>query len=339
MSNETNQHNCPDLHPPSLFSPNQHLPVLLPEVVAGLNIGPNMQIIDGTFGGGGHTAAFLEQNAPNGQVLAIDADPQAIARARRRFPTEIAQQRLLVTHSPYARLGEITRDENFSAFQAVDAILLDLGVSSFQLDSAERGFSFSQKGPLDMRMDPTQGLDAAEIVNFWSETDLADLIFRYGDERQSRRIARAIVQQRPIDSTDELAQVIANAKRAKRTPRGGKRKGIHPATLTFQALRIAVNQELNQLETVLPICLALLKPGGRICVISFHSLEDRIVKRWIQAEAQTYVPDPAHFYGGYERTPSLQIITRKPITPSDEEQSNNPRSRSAKLRIAERMKG
>jgi len=335
MLNETSQSHCQEQDSPILSDANHHLPVLLSEVITGLNIRPNMQIIDGTFGGGGHSAAFLEQSTPSGQVLAIDADPQAIVRAERRFPNEITQRRLFITQSPYVRLDEIVQKDAFSAFQTVDAILLDLGVSSFQLDTARRGFSFSHEGPLDMRMDPGQSLDAYEIVNTWSETALADLIYRYGDERQSRRIARAMVQKRPIHSTKQLAQIVAGAKRVKTN--GGRRKMIHPATLTFQALRIAVNQELEQLEAVLPICLALLKPGGRICVISFHSLEDRIVKRWMQAEARTYVSDPMYLYGGYERTPGLQIITRKPIVPTDEEQTRNPRSRSAKLRIAQRI--
>ncbi|MCB0058526.1 MAG: 16S rRNA (cytosine(1402)-N(4))-methyltransferase RsmH, partial [Caldilineaceae bacterium] len=199
------------------------------------------------------------------------------------------------------------------------------------IDSAERGFSFQQDGPLDMRFDLTAATTAADIVNHWDEQALADLIYEYGEERQSRRIARAIVRERPFATTAELANVVERALGGRRGSR------IHPATRTFQALRIVVNQELQQLEEALPQALRLLKPGGRLAVISFHSLEDRIVKQWMQNEARSYVPDPTRLHGGFDRQPTLRILTKKPAVAGEDEVSRNPRSRSAKLRVAEKL--
>lgn len=318
----------PEPAPTSMTPDPGHIPVLLDEVLAGLQLQPGGTAIDCTLGGGGHTAHFLAQTAPTGRVLGLDADPAAIERVSNRFAEEIAAGRLVVVHAPFERVAEVAAANNFAQ---VDAILLDLGVSSFQLDEAERGFSLMQPGPLDMRFDPEQPLSAADIVNHWSERELADLIYQYGEERHSRRIARFLVQNRPITTTQQLAELVTRAV-------GGRRgERIHPATRTFQALRIAVNRELEQLTTVLPQALSLLRPGGRIAVISFHSLEDRIVKQWCQAEAATFVHDRMHPRGGYERTPALRIVTPKPITPSSQEVERNPRSRSAKLRIAERI--
>lgn len=305
-----------------------HIPVLLTEVVAELQIQPGARIIDGTVGGGGHTEAMLAQSAPNGQLLGLDADWAAIERVQKRLAPEVANGRLQLVHAYFEQMPTVARQHGF---EAVDAILLDLGVSSFQIDSAERGFSFQQDGPLDMRFDLTASTTAADIVNHWDERALADLIYEYGEERQSRRIARAIVRERPFATTAELANVVERALGGRRGSR------IHPATRTFQALRIGVNRELEQLAHVLPACLALLAVGGRLAVISFHSLEDRIVKRWMQAEAQTYTPDPLHPMGGTERTPTGRIITRKPIEASAQEVAQNPRSRSAKLRVIERL--
>jgi 16S rRNA (cytosine1402-N4)-methyltransferase len=235
---------------------------------------------------------------------------------------------LVVVHSEFDQLAAAAAHYDFSQ---VDAILLDLGVSSFQLDQGQRGFSLMQTGPLDMRFDPEQSPSAADIVNEYNERELADLIYQFGEERHSRRIARYLVQHRPITTTEELADLVTKAV-------GGRRgERIHPATRTFQALRIAVNRELEQLTTVLPQALSLLRPGGRLAVISFHSLEDRIVKQWSQAEAASYVQDRMHPRGGYERTPTLRLVTSKPITPSSQEMERNPRSRSAKLRIIERL--
>jgi 16S rRNA (cytosine1402-N4)-methyltransferase len=301
-----------------------HAPVLLAEVMDGLLVGPGMRMIDGTLGGGGHTAAFLQNSAPDGQVLGIDADPAALRRVRERLAEEIAQGRLRLAAGNF---GEIEALAQTHGFAAVDAILLDLGVSSFQLETADRGFSFSQEGPLDMRFDPTQGESAADIVNSWPETELADLLYHYGEERQSRRIARYLVQHRPFTTTAHLAAAIERAVGGRRGSR------LHPATQSFQALRIVVNRELEQLQQALPQCLRLLKPRGRLAVISFHSLEDRIVKQWMQAEAATSVSDPALLAGHRPRTPTVALITRKPITASTVELQRNPRSRSAKLRI------
>ncbi len=305
-----------------------HRPVLLAEVLNGLHIKIGAWLIDCTLGGGGHTAAILEHSAPDGRVLGLDADPAALRRTKRLLADAVESQRLVLVKSSFERLEEVAGDHGFAP---VDGILLDLGVSSFQLETAERGFSFMAGGPLDMRFDPEAHTSAADIVNQWDEWSLADLIFRYGEEPKSRRIARYLVQHRPFHTTTELAAAIEAAV--------GGRKGsrIHPATRTFQALRIAVNRELEQLAQTLPQCLRVLKPGGRLAVISFHSLEDRIVKQWMQQEARSYVPDPARLEGGYEREPTLRVVTRKPVEAGVAEMAQNPRSRSAKLRIAEKL--
>lgn len=306
----------------------QHIPVLLDEVLSELQIQPGTKAIDATLGNGGHTSALLACSAPDGQVLALDADSEALDRVRPQLPQEIEAGRLTLVHANFGELAPVAAQHGF---EPVDAILLDLGVSSPQLDTPERGFSFMHDGPLDMRLDATRGISAADIVNTWEQQEIADIIYQYGEERQSRRIARRIVENRPFSSTKALADVVASAV-------GGRRKSrIHPATRTFQALRIAVNAELEMLERVLPQCLQLLRPGGRIAVISFHSLEDRIVKQWMNHEASSRISDPMHPMGGYERTPTLRTITKKPITPSAAEIEQNPRSRSAKLRIAEKL--
>ena len=305
-----------------------HVPVLLDEVLSGLRIRPGAWLIDGTLGGCGHTAAFLAQSAPDGRVLGLDADPAAMRRAKRLLLDAVQSGRLVLVKSSFDRMETVAGNHGFAP---VDGILLDLGVSSYQLETPERGFSFMTGGPLDMRFDPEAHTSAADIVNRWDERSLADLLFRYGEESQSRRIARYLVQHRPFHTTTALADAIVAAV--------GGRKGsrIHPATRTFQALRIAVNRELEQLEQTLPQCLRVLKPGGRLAVISFHSLEDRIVKQWMQQEARSYVPDPARLEGGYEREPTLRVITRKPVEAGAAEKAQNARSRSAKLRIAEKL--
>ena len=308
-------------------SEKSHLPVLLAEAVDRLSVKPASIVIDCTFGGGGHTAEILARISPSGRVLALDADPAAIERGERRFTQEIASGRLVLVNANFASLEVVASARGFGD---ADAILLDLGVSSFQIDEPGRGFSFQSDGPLDMRMDPHQKLTAYVIVNEWPESELADTIYMYGDERKSRRIARRIVAQRPIRSTAQLAGVVTDAV-------GGRRgQRIHPATRTFQALRIAVNGELDSLRSVLPQCLEVLRPGGRLAVISFHSLEDRIVKQWMQQEAADFLRDPAHPFGGVERTPTVRLLERKPVMPSAEEVSRNPRSRSARLRVAEK---
>ena len=285
-----------------------HVPVLYYEVMAALNIIANGTYIDGTLGGGGHAQGMLERSSPAGRLLGLDRDPRALEIAQQRL--QAFAGRLIVVNRSFAAIGEVARAHGFTQ---ADGILLDLGLSSLQLADPARGFSLLSDGPLDMRFDPTHILQADEIVNHWSEHELADMVYRYGEEPRSRQIARAIVRNRPLHSTTELAAVIA---------RGAQRRGrIHPATRTFQALRIAVNDELTEIERALPQSVELLQRGGRLAVIAFHSLEDRLVKNFMRAQQQAGL---------------LSILTKKPLTATAAEASANPRSRSAKLRIAVR---
>ncbi len=296
----------------------EHQPVMLAEVLQGLALQPGDDVIDGTLGGGGHAVAMLQAIAPDGRLLGLDADPAAVARCHRRMANEVT-----------AGLREIAEAHRF---KAVAGILLDLGLSSFQLAEPGRGVSFQVAAPLDMRFDPSQGTPASELVNQLPEDVLADLIYRYGEERRSRRIARAIVRSRPIRDTVHLAQVITAAT-------GGRREPIHPATRTFLALRIAVHQELDVLASILPQAVTLLQPGGKLAVITFHSLEDRIVKHFFQQEARDCICPPQVLTCVCGHRATLRLITRRPRSPSAEEIARNPRSRSARLRIAERLPG
>lgn len=306
---------------PSVF---QHIPVLLSAVLAALQPRPGACFIDATVGGAGHALPLLQAAQPGGRLLGIDADPAALAAARARLGAAgLPTASFTLVHGHFAELAALAHQHGFDA---VDGILLDLGVSSYQLDTAARGFSFAADGPLDMRLDPRGGPTAADLVNQLDEQELADVIYRYGEERGSRRIARLIVERRrqaPITTTGELAALVQRA-----IGRGGRER-IHPATRTFQALRIAVNQELAQLEAALPQAVALLRPAGRLAVISFHSLEDRIVKQFFRAEAGYGTSEPLH-------PPRLTVLTRKPIVADAAECAANPRARSAKLRVAER---
>lgn len=279
--------------------------------------------MDGTVGAGGHTAALLAASAPDGQVFGFDRDQSALDLAKR----QLAQfgQRVHLFHANFDRLAQTARAHNLPP---ADGILLDLGVSSMQFDQPERGFSFQAEGPLDMRMDASAGPTATDLVNSLPEEELANLIYRYGEERHSRRIARAIVKARPLSSTAELAQLVLRASRSERTK-------IHPATRTFQALRIAVNDELGALERTLPQALACLNPGGRLAVISFHSLEDRIVKNYFRQEAQDCICPPEQPVCTCRHKATIDIITKRPITASLVEIDANPRARSAKLRVVE----
>ncbi len=303
-----------------------HVPVLLPQVIAGLALRPDARCIDGTLGGGGHAEALLTATGPDGRLLGLDADPAAVARSGSRLAA--FGERVVLVHASFRRLAAVAAAHEFSQ---VEAILLDLGMSSFHLADADRGFSFQVEGPLDMRMDPTQPLTAAEIVNEWPADDLADVIYEYGEETRSRRIARAIVAARPLQTTTELASVVSQA------VGGARGERIHPATRVFQALRICVNDELGALEAVLPQIVTLLAPGGRCAIISFHSLEDRRVKQFIQRESRDCIcpPDLPQCVCGHRAT--LKAITKKPIEPDEAEIRLNPRSRSAKLRIAEKL--
>ncbi len=307
----------------------QHIPVMPAEVLEALRPHPDGRYIDGTAGGGGHTT-LLEQSAPDGQVLAIDTDPQALARIAERLKEPLAAGRLVLAQGNFARLKSIAEK---AGFRQVDGLLLDLGFSSDQLADRERGFSFTGDAPLDMRFDPTTPTTAADLVNTLSETELADLIWRYGEERRSRQIARRIVQARarqPITRTTELARLAA-------TGVPGHPGGIHPATRTFQALRIAVNDELKHLEEALPQAIDLLAPGGRLAIISFHSLEDRIVKRYLQTEARDCICPPRAPVCICGHQARVRLITSHPLLASPAEQQQNPRARSAKLRVAERL--
>ena len=304
-----------------------HTPVLLEEVLAGLAIRADGRYCDATFGRGGHTAAMLDALGPGGRVVAIDRDGEAIRAGRLRFADE---PRLTLMRGSFARLEELVRTAEVEG--ELHGVLLDLGVSSPQLDEADRGFSFMQDGPLDMRMDNETGQTAAEWLARASERELADTMHRLGEERFARRIARAIVGARaeaPIERTGQLAAVIAAA-----VP--SREPGKHPATRSFQAIRMRVNAELESLEAALPQALRLLAPGGRLCVISFHSLEDRMVKRFIQRETRG---DP--HYAGLPRVPPHARPRLRKIggatMPSDAEIARNPRARSAVLRVAERI--
>jgi 16S rRNA (cytosine1402-N4)-methyltransferase len=302
-----------------------HTPVLLAESIAGLQARPGGYFIDCTVGLGGHAAAILEKILPSGKLLGIDADPEAIRISRDKLSDY--GEALTLVNDNFVNLEAICKRYQF---HPVDGILFDLGISSLQLDTAERGFSFHLDAHLNMRFDAGQGLTASEIVNTFSEQELARLIAQYGEERHSRRIARHIVQNRPIATTLELAHLIEQVS-------GSKRGKIHPATRTFMALRIAVNRELENLEQALEQTIDLLRPGGRLAVISYHSLEDRISKQFMRRAASSCLCPPGTIMCRCGHVPSLKLISRKVIRPTSLEIESNPRSRSAKLRIAERL--
>jgi 16S rRNA (cytosine1402-N4)-methyltransferase len=307
---------------------NEHEPVLYQEILFYLRPGPGGKYIDGTVGAGGHTAGLLEESEPDGRVLALDRDAEAIAYCQQRLAS--MGNRLMLERANYANMAEIATRYDFTA---VDGILLDLGLSSRQLAAAERGFSFQSDGPLDMRFDPTQGSTAADLLNELDEPELAKILQRYGEIAPSRRVARAIVEARPLETTSQLVEV------AERSMRGHRRRGakrIHPATRLFQALRIAVNDELGALEGVLPDAVKLLRPGGRLAVISFHSLEDRIVKQFIRNESRECSCPPEAPVCTCDRKPRLRKVTKKIVRPSEQEMDANPRSRSARLRVAQK---
>jgi 16S rRNA (cytosine1402-N4)-methyltransferase len=309
--------------------PDGHVTVLLHEAVDAIGPVPGGVYIDGTFGGGGHASLLLERVGGDATLYAIDADPDAIHRAR-LLAASLLGHGVVPVHANFSELAEIARERNI---EQVDGVLLDLGLSSFQLDQPERGFAFRFEGPLDMRFDPSRGPSAAELVNSLDATGLADLLWRYGEESRSRQIARAIVQHRdtrPIVTTTELAAIVETAV-------GGRRgKAIHPATKTFQALRIAVNEELSALETVLQSAIDLLRPGGRIAVISFHSLEDRIIKQTFARASQACICPPDQPVCTCDHWASVRRVG-KPVRPSAGEIAGNPRSRSAIMRVAERI--
>jgi 16S rRNA (cytosine1402-N4)-methyltransferase len=317
---------------------SHHLPVLYKEIIHALQPMRGGRYVDGTLGAGGHARGILEACAPDGQLLGLDVDPQALTIARKTLAHY--EHRIHLVQASYttltAQLQQLGWDE-------VDGIVLDLGASSMQFDTAERGFSFMQDAPLDMRFGPHALQTAADIVNTFDERELADLIYEYGEERDSRKIARAIVNKRPLHTTRELVAAIEAV--SPRRGSFGKLRSVHPATRTFQALRIAVNDELSSIKEVLPQAVASLKQrperdegsGGRIAVISFHSLEDRIVKEYFREQSKDLVNPPYEQLYEVERKAIIKEVNRKPITPSEEETKSNPRARSAKLRIAEKI--
>lgn len=302
-----------------------HKPVLYQEIIHALQPRNGGRYVDGTLGAGGHARGVLEACAPDGQLLGLDVDPQALAIARETLAPYEGRVHLV-------QASHITLSEQLASLKwdAIDGIVLDLGASSMQFDNPERGFSFMQDGPLDMRFGVNATMSADEIINTFDERELADIIFKYGEDRDSRKIARAIVQARPLHTTGELVAVIEKA-----SPRRGDK--THPATQTFQALRIAVNDELAAVEITLPQAVAALKSGGRCAVISFHSLEDRIVKEYFREQSKDLINPPYERIYEVERKAVVKLVNKKPILPTEEETKDNPRARSAKLRVVEKL--
>lgn len=340
-----------DRKDPNAIEPEfHHVPVLRDEVVAAFAPVPPGWVVDGTVGGAGHARAILEAH-PHLSVLGIDRDPLAVEVARERLAP--FGPRSVVVHSRFDRLRDTMRllhrtpktseagptatpdrgDETTDAPEGLSGFLIDLGVSSPQLDRGARGFSYRHGGPLDMRMDPTSGRTAADFINTAAEDEIARVLRRFGDERHAGRIARAIVASRPIETTNELADVVRDA-----IPAAARRTGGHPATRTFQALRIEVNDELDQLERVLGDALDVLVPGGRVAAITYHSGEDRIVARRLRdAAADNCICPPGTGACRCGGAPSVKLVPRKAITATEEEIAANPRARSARLRVAEML--
>jgi 16S rRNA (cytosine1402-N4)-methyltransferase len=310
---------------PNAAGAGLHAPVLYQQVLSALRPSAGSRYIDGTLGAGGHAFGILEASSPDGLLLGIDRDPEALTHASAHLID--FGPRALLRQGSFATMASIAKGEGWAGVQGV---LLDLGLSSVQLADASRGFSFQHDGPLDMRFDRSQPLSAAELVNHASEEELVDILLRYGEERRARRIARAILSARPLGSTTELAAVVANSVH-------GERSRIHPATRTFQALRIAVNDELTALEAGLEQAVDLLGPAGRVVVIAFHSLEDRIVKGFFREESRECICPPEQPECTCHHRARLRVITRRPIRPTEEEVAQNPRSRSARMRVAERL--
>jgi 16S rRNA (cytosine1402-N4)-methyltransferase len=283
---------------------------MVTEAMEALNVRPGGTYVDCTLGAGGHACAVLERTGATGRLLGIDADPASLNLAA--VALKPFEQSVVLVQANFSELSRVCEEHGFTAN---DGILFDLGISSMQIDTAERGFSFQREAPLDMRFDSAAGPSAADIINSYSEREIARILWEYGEERRSRQIAHRIVEQRPILSTLRLADIVLQVL-------GSRRGKIHPATRTFMALRIAVNRELDNLKLALEQAVVLLRSGGRLVVISYHSLEDRIVKQFMRAEATEH---------------ALSLITRKVIRPTSEELRSNPRSRSARLRVAERL--
>jgi 16S rRNA (cytosine1402-N4)-methyltransferase len=310
----------------------QHAPVLYQQVLAALEPRAGGHYIDGTLGGGGHARGILEAAGPDGELLGLDRDPRALVQAAASLA--LFAERV---HLRRATFAEMAFHASELKWARVDGILLDLGLSSMQLDDPARGFSFRFEAPLDMRFDPDQRLTAGEIVNDWPEDELAQVLRDYGEQPGAGRVAQAIVGARPIRTTTELAGVVARAAGRRRSLRDDSRNGIHPATQTFQALRIAVNGELEALERGLEAVPGLLEAGGRLVVISFHSLEDRLVKRFLRREERDCVCPPRQPVCTCGHRATMVVPVRRPIRPEAQEIRANPRSRSARMRSGERL--
>lgn len=309
----------------------EHKPVLLDEVIRYLRCTPGKFFVDGTVGGGGHARAILEKTAPDGRLIGIDWDEKALVKARSNLQSY--EERLVLVQENFALIGPVLARLHI---QAVDGILLDLGLSSFQVDEAARGFSFNLAGPLDMRMDTREKNTAAHLVNTLSEDKLAAIIRNFGEERWHRRIARHIVRARDveaIETTDRLARVVYSA-----IPAGKRSRQRHPATRTFQALRLAVNRELDHLQTFLQGALDWLKPGGRLAIVSFHSLEDRLVKQAFANWARSCRCPARSPICQCEGRPLVRLVNKKPVVPGKSEIQANPRARSGRLRVVEKQK-
>lgn len=302
-----------------------HKPVLYQEIIHALQPHTGGRYVDGTLGAGGHARGILEACAPDGHLLGLDVDANALALARETLAPY--ERRIHLVQASHITLSAQLASLNWNA---IDGIVLDLGASSMQFDNPERGFSFMQAGPLDMRFGINAKLTAEEIVNTFDEKELAEIIFKYGEDRDSRKIAKAIVMNRPLHTTRELVAVIEKA-----SPRRGDR--VHPATQTFQALRIFVNDELAAVEQTLPQAVASLRSGGRCAVISFHSLEDRIVKDYFREQSKALVNPPYEKIYAQEREAVVKLVNKKPIVSTEQEVKENPRARSAKLRIVEKL--
>lgn len=307
-----------------------HVSVFATEAVEALQPEPDHIYVDCTLGGAGHSGRILQASSPTGRLIAIDQDLTAIANAQNVLAPY--DGRFTIVHSNFRRLEEIVAE---LGLEGVDGVLFDLGVSSPQLDEGERGFSYQHDAPLDMRMDKTQPFTAHDLVNTYSQNELAKILFEYAEEKWSKRIAEFIVRERakgPIETTGQLVDIIKAA-----IPAAARREGPHPAKRTFQAIRIAVNDELNVFAEAIQQAIRVLNPGGRVAIITFHSLEDRIAKLALQEAAKGCICPPQLPICQCSNEPKVKIITRKPIMPSEEELAHNPRARSAKLRIAEKL--
>jgi len=305
-----------------------HVSVLVREAIGFLRPAPGGRYVDGTLGGGGHSEAILVASGPDGQVLGLDRDDEAITAARERL--RVFGARAIAKQASFSEVREVLAE---IGWVGADGMILDLGVSSWQIDAPERGFSFRLGGRLDMRMDRRQFLDAYRIVNTATAQELTRIFRDYGEEPQARRIADRIFaerKKRSIESTDELARLVEGAK-------GGRRRDHHPATQVFQALRIAVNQELDQLERFLADGFDVLRPGGRLVIISFHSLEDRLVKNAFRRWSRTCLCPPRALVCQCGWSQKVKVLTKRPVVPGDAETAANPRARSAKLRAVERV--